>query len=288
MEYDSVFEKACLVQLSTSVWTPTRMLDHSVMETIGNSDWVRGRKFIINPELLGPINTTTHQARNLVQKHSLPFPITGLYLIPKDHLSYVDSRLEEYKKVFTEKIKAFEKEYDQARNEARLALGNLFNENDYPVSIKNKFSFNWRFLTISLPGKSTILSPEIYEKEKQKFIDMMTEAKELASYTLINELKDIIDSLVDKLNGTTKTIKGTMFNRLYEFMDNLGTKNLFNDTLIKEFTIEAKEALKGISPYGLSYNESIKKTVKDSISALKVSIDAAIEDLPKRKIRFAA
>jgi len=289
MEYDSVFQKACLIQLSTSVWTPTKMLDHSVMEKIGkNSDWLRGRKFLINPELLGPLNTTTHQARNLVQKHSLPFPITGIYLIPKDHLSYVDSRLEEYQKAFMEKAAAFETEYDQARNEAKLALGSLFNEGDYPLHISSKFKFNWRFLTIDLPGKSTILSPEIYEKEKQKFTDMMDEARDLASFTLINELREIIDGLVERLNGSAKSMKSSMFNKLHEFIDALGTKNLFNDSLVKEFADEAKEALKGISPYGLSYNDSMKKVVKESMNALKESIDTAIEDLPRRKIRLAA
>ncbi|MCX5814177.1 MAG: DUF3150 domain-containing protein [Proteobacteria bacterium] len=288
MEYESIFQKACLIQLSTSVWTPTKMLDHSVMERIGkNSDWLRGRKYLINPELLGPLNTTSHQARNLVQKLSLPFPITGIYLIPKESLSHVDSRLEEHKKVFTDKAAAFETEYGQARNEAKLALGSLFNEGDYPLHISSKFKFNWRFLTIDLPGKSTILSPEIYEREKQKFTDMMDEARDLASFTLINEFREIIDGLVERLNGTGKAIKGATFNKLREFIDTLDTKNLFNDQLVKEFADEARESLKGVSPYGLSYNDAMKKAVKDSMNALKESIDIAIEDLPKRKIRLA-
>ncbi len=289
MEYDSVFQKACLIQLSTSVWTPTKMLDHSVMERIGkNSDWLRGRKYLINPELLGPLNTTSHQARNLVQKLSLPFPITGIYLIPKESLSHVDSRLEEHQKAFMEKAAAFETEYDQARNEAKLALGNLFNEGDYPQSVSSRFKFSWRFLTIDLPGKSTILSPEIYEKEKQKFTDMMDEARDLASFTLINEFREIIDGLVERLNGTAKAIKSTAFNKLREFIDTLETKNLFNDQLVKEFADEAREAMKGVSPYGLSYNNAMKVAVQESMNALKESIDTAIEDLPKRKIRLAA
>ena len=85
METKEVFQKACLLQLSTSVWTSSRMLEQAIMERIGtNADWLRGRKFLINPELLGPINTTTHQARSLVQKHALPFPITSIYLVPKE------------------------------------------------------------------------------------------------------------------------------------------------------------------------------------------------------------
>jgi len=265
------------------------MLDQTVMEKLGkNSDWLRGRKFIINPELLGPLNTTAHMARKLIHRYSLPFPISGIYLIPKDHLIHVDSRLEEYRKEFAEKVSVFEKEYEHARNEARLALGSLFNEGDYPINIKEKFRFNWSFLTISIPGKTTILSPEIYEREAKKFKDMMEEAKDLASYALINEFRDIIDGLTERLSGSPKTLKGSMFNKLYEFIDSLETKNLFNNSLVKEFAEEAKEALKGISPYGLSYSESVKNAVRESMNALKESVYAAIEDLPKRKIRLVA
>lgn len=289
MEDHSVFARACLIQLSTSMWTPTKMLDHSIMERIGtNSDWLRGRKYLINPELLGPLNTTTHQARNLVQKLSLPFPITGVYLIPKESLVYVDSRLQEHQKAFAEKVRAFESEYAFARSEAKLALENLFNEGDYPADIGSKFRFGWRFLTIDLPGKSTILSPEIYEREKQKFTDMMEEARDLASFALISEFREIIDSLVGKLSGKTKTIKGSALNKLHDFISSLETRNLFSDQLVREFAEEAKEALKGISSYGLSYNTAMKTALADSMNALKESIDTAIEDLPRRKIRLAA
>ena len=172
MDYEQIFKKACLMQLSTSVWMGSRMLEHSVMERVGsNADWLRGRKFLINPELLGPIHTSAHQARNLVQKHSLPFPITGIYLVPKDSLSIVDERLQDYKARFWTKVAEFETMYEPAREEAKKVLGELFNESDYPADISGKFKFEWRYLhnraswqiVRSAPPRST-------REEKEKFI----------------------------------------------------------------------------------------------------------------------
>ena len=98
MDNGNIFNKACLIQLSTSVWQGSKSLEQSLMAKLSNnSEWLRGRKFIINPELLGPIKTCTHQSRNIVNKHALPFPITSIYLVPKDSLSVIDERLQYYK-----------------------------------------------------------------------------------------------------------------------------------------------------------------------------------------------
>ena len=291
MESENVFKKACLIQLTTSNWQGTRMLDQGIMEKLGkSSEWLRGRKYLINPELLGPIHTSTHQARNLVQQYSLPFPITSIYLIPKESLSLVDERLTLQKEKFHQKVEEFIGIYDQAREEAKEFLGNLFNETDYPVDIRSKFRFEWRFLALELPRKGSILSPEIYEREKQKFESMMQEARELAAVALREELAEIVNHLVGKLNGNgsqPRTLKGSMFNKLHEFLDDLSTRNIFNDEKLAELAEEARAAVNGVSPYGLNYNESMKGRIKASMDALKVSIDEAIEDLPKRKIRLA-
>ena len=140
MESENVFKKACLIQLTTSNWQGTRMLDQGIMEKLGkSSEWLRGRKYLINPELLGPIHTSTHQARNLVQQYSLPFPITSIYLIPKESLSLVDERLNLHKEKFHQKVEEFIGIYDQAREEAKEFLRESLQRNGlsggYPVEI---------------------------------------------------------------------------------------------------------------------------------------------------------
>ena len=104
-EYKELFQKACLLQFSVKSWQcSNKVIDQRVMQMkmkMGSeSEWLRGRKYLINPELLGQINTASHQARNVIQRHALPFPITSIYLIPKDSIKLVDERLEQYKKRF--------------------------------------------------------------------------------------------------------------------------------------------------------------------------------------------
>lgn len=290
-DYGNVFRKACLIQLSTSVWMGSKMLEQTLMNKVSqNSEWLRGRKFLINPELLGPLHTSSHQARNIVLQYSLPFPITSLYLIPKESLAYVDEHLTYQKELFQQKAKAFIGTYELAIAEAKKNLGSLFNVEDYPVDISTRFNFAWRFLTLDIPGKGSILSPEVYEREKGKFLDMMEEARTMSAVALREEFADIVTGLVDRLNGNgghPKTIKSSMFNKLHEFLDELTTKNIFDDEKLVELANIAKGAISGTSPYSMTYNQEAKEQMKTAMGILKNSIMDSIEDIPKRKIRLA-
>lgn len=290
-KFENVFRKACLIQLTTSVWMGSKMLDQSHMSKVAeNSEWLRGRKFLINPELLGPLHTSTHQSRDLVKQYSLPFPITGLYLIPKESLAFVDERLTYQKDRYLEKVNAFVGTYDLAREEAKKHLADLFNEADYPLDIRNKFRFEWRFLTLDVPGKGSVLSPEVYEREKKKFEDMMSEARDLAAVALREEFAEIVNSLVEKLSKDSsqpKTIKSSMFNKLHEFVSDLATRNIFDDVKLMELAAIARDTISGVSPYGLNYNAQMKDRIKTAMTTLKEAIDDSIENLPRRKIRLA-
>ncbi|WP_028314656.1 DUF3150 domain-containing protein [Desulfatibacillum aliphaticivorans] len=286
---DAIFKKACLVQFSASVWQGTRMIDPALMESLGqNSDWVKARKRLINPELLGPIKTAVHQARNNIQKHALPFPITALYLIPKESLTMIDETLQQFKERFWAKVNEFEAHYEEAREEAKAVLGELWNETDYPSDVTAKFNFEWRFLILDVPSKSSVLPPEVYAREKEKFQSLMEETRTLAAEALAKEMGDIVHNLSERLSGGNKTLSSNMLNKLKEFLDAFETKNIFENERLTELVTQTREIVGGVTPYGLRYNESIRQRISTDMANLKSAIDEAIEDLPRRKLRLAA
>lgn len=287
-----LFQRACLIQLSTSVWQCTKVLNQKILaQKLGqDNEWLRGRKFLINPELLGPVKTAVQQTRKTVQKYSLPFPITSIYLIPKESLGEIDERMQYFKTRFWDKANDFEALYESAREEAELILGNLFNESDYPTDILSKFKFEWRYFEISTPSKSKILTPEIYEREKEKFITLMDETRELSITALRIEFGAVVTNLVDRLtvdDGKPKKISNTMFNKLHEFIEDFSTRNIFEDEDLKAMTEEAKMIVSGVSPYGLKYNDLLQKKISNKMMELNHSITEAIEDMPRRKLKLA-
>ena len=291
-DYTDIFQKACLIQLSTSVWQGCCKLDESVLKRIGeNSEWLKGSKDLVNQDLLSPIRKCAGQARTAIIKYSLPFPINSVYLISKEALSMIDEKLQEYKQQFWDKVQDFELLFEIAKEEAMGYLGELYNEADYPIDITRKFRFEWRFLTLDVPGKSTVLPPEIYEREKEKFQSMMDETRELAISALREEFAKTVNGLTEKLNKDStqpRVIKSSMFNKMREFLDGFGTRNIFEDEVLVELSQQAKALIEGVSPDGIKKNDVMRQKIKNEMNELKFAIDSAIEDMPRRKIRMAS
>ena len=289
---EDIFREACLIQLSTPCWMGSRMLDATVMEQIGDSEWLRGRKYLVDPETLSPIRSVIARARKDLEKGALPFPINGLTLVPKECLGKVEEQLLSYQAGFWREVDEFETQYAEARATAKERLGPLFNEQDYPLNIRSKFGFEWRYLTLSTPGKYDVLTPEIYEREKAKFEAMMEETRELAMAALRQEFADHVGHIVDRLtknpDGKPKIFKNSMIEKTQEFLDAFTSRNLFNDDSLAGLVAEAKEIIGGIQPGWIREDVQLQRHIRENMRAVKEEIDKAIEDLPRRKIRIAA
>jgi len=285
-----MFKKACLCQIQSSCWTGSKTLNTSIMDNLGNGEWLRGRKLLISQDLLGPIRTTIHQARKLLARYALPFPMAGLHLVPKESLVNIDGQLDLMKAEFFDKVETFAGYYSQAREEARQALGELFNESDYPIDIRNKFRFEWRFLQIDVPGRTSVLSPEIYTREKEKFLGLMNETRELAMAALREEFGEIVHHLTQKIisDDKPKVFRINMVTRINEYLDAFQDRNIFNDTKLEALVEEARGLVRQISgnPYGVQYNDVLRQKFTKDFNMLKASIDAAIEEMPRRRIHL--
>jgi len=291
VNHDNIFQKACLVQLQTSCWTGTRNLNQRVLKEIANSEWLRGKKLLINPEYLGPIKTSLHMARNYLNQQALPFPLNGLSLVPKESLVDVDRMLERFKHEYWKKVEAFIAEYEPAREEAKEILGELFNDADYPINIRNKFRFDWRFLILDVPDKASILPPELYDRERRKFVTLMEETQELAMIALRTEFGDLVTYLVDRLSGNDdgkpKTFRSSMIAKMTDFLDSFQSRNFFDDDRLATLVEQARTIVAGVSPYALRYNEDLRNGIAKDMTRLKKEVDKAIEELPRRRIRMA-
>lgn len=288
---ENVFNKACLIQLKTSCWQGSRMLEPGVMERIGNSNWLRGRKYLVSPDLLNPIRAVISRARKDLSRHALPFPIEGLTLVPKERINVIEEVLENHRRDFNQCVDQFIEGYQDALEEGRTHLGEHFNEGDYPADIWNKFSFAWQYLTIETPGKYAVLSPEIYEREKKKFEQLMEETRELAISALRTEFADCVSHLVERLTGSSddkpKVFKNSMVEKIQSFLSSFNERNIFQDDQLAELVEQARALLSGVTPEELRGNEWLKRRIQAGMSQVKAELDQALTDVPRRKVRLA-
>lgn len=288
---DNIFRHGCLLQLKTSCWTGSKALEPSALEQLGDSEWLRGKKHLVDPEHLGPIKTVAQKARKFLTKNALPFPLASLTLIPKDSITRIEAGLRDLEMEYWDRVMVFTERYEQAREEAKSILGELFRDTDYPVDIQEKFRFEWRYVMLDVPNEASVLPPEIYEREKEKFQNLMEETRESALLALREEFAGLIGHMVDRLGmdneGKPKILRSSMIDNLNEFFASFEDRNLFQDDELLAMIEQAKAIINDVhSPYALKYNEALRQKVADDMARLKVAVEDSIEDLPRRRIRL--
>ncbi len=287
----NIFQQACLIQLSTSCWQGSRMLDAAVMEQIGSSEWLKGRKYLVNPETLNSIRAVISRARKDLERNALPFPLSSLTLVPRERITVIEEILGRYQSEFCREVETFVQGYEEARDLARQNLGDLFSELDYPLDIHGKFGFEWRYLAIETPGKYQILTPEIYEREKEKFQAMMEETRELATAALRQEFAECVNHMVERLTndpeGKPKVFKNCMVEKIQGFIESFDGRNLFQDEELSRIVDQARSVLKRVDPGSIRENVWLKRRIADEMSKVKTVMDESITDMPRRKVRLA-
>ena len=227
-------------------------------------------------------------ARGYLSGVSLPFPINGMLFVPKEMISRVDKELYRFKSEFDSKIEDFVSRYDELREVAVVYLDELFNETDYPVDIQSKFSFAWRFIVLDVPnGNAGVLSPEVYEREKTKFIQTMEEARELAIVSLREEFSSMIKRVTERFtngHGTkSKIFKNGTVNNFYEFFETFRERNIFRDTELAELVDQAEAILGGKTAETIRSNDQLKDHIREGMVEVEKSMENILSR-PRRRI----
>jgi hypothetical protein len=286
---ENIFEKGCLVQLSISKWGGVKKIDDGKLaKMVEAHEWVTATKKLVDPESLKPICKIGNAARSYLVGVSLPFPIQGMVFAPKEMVSRVDKRLEEFRGEFDQAVDVFVQEYPRLRETAMTCLGDLFSEVDYPVRVEQHFGFAWRFIILDVPnGKAGVLSPELYEREKEKFIKTMEEARTLAIESLREEFGSMVERITERFSetadGKPKVFKNATVESFYEFFETFKERNIFRDDQLAELVEKAQAVLGGSSPESIRTSEALRARIRGGMEEVE---NAMAEGLlrPRRKI----
>ena len=287
---ENIFQKGCLVQLTMSKWGGIKQIKkNKLAEMVVNADhtWVTASKKLVEPASLKPICKISNAARACLNATSLPFPITSMVFIPKDLIESVDEKLQEFKSDFYAAVDNFRQDYDDLRIDAKEYLGDLFNEIDYPIDIRSKFDFQWRFLTLDIPnGNTMLLAPDVYAREKAKFIETMEDARRMATEALREEFAVMVEHISERFSNSDikpKIFKRSTVDSFYEYFQTFKERNIFEDDQLSELVSMAQEILNGTSTEAIRSNTDLKETIRTGMSAIEDSI-VDVFKRPRRRI----
>jgi hypothetical protein len=166
-----------------------------------------------------------------------------------------------------------------------LKYPEYYNPRHYPpaIELRQKFEFEWRFFQLSIPENSGILTPEIYEAEKEKFQKEMEQWRRMILNEVGSALMTRLDSLIQQEQ------KGTM---------NAGTMNAVNNFLEKfdnlwdgfVFSEEMRKLVGDLKQYaGTVGRDRIKDNpvMQKDIAAKAKELSAKLESVPDVNLKRA-
>ena len=290
---ENMFREAALLQLTATCWQLDKKLPQSMLADVGNVDFLRGRKLLLAPDSTALIKQHIGKARNYLRKISLPFPIKGCVLVPKKLIPEIQELLKEIEWHYNSAVEDFLYWYPQTVKDAKESLGELFDECDYPTqeAVKNKFRFQWRYITIG-PSVSRVLPPSIYKEEVKKFQELMEQARSEAITALREEFVDLVTNIADKLqnhdDGRPRRLRDAAVENLKQFLDNFSSRNIFEDAQLAELVEQCRGIITNTNANAIRGNTQVREEVHLQMEKILAGIDASLEDLPRRRLRFAA
>jgi hypothetical protein len=285
---EDILKQGCLVHLECSIWGLRKKIPKGAVNVAADPEYINAVKYLIDPHQVKPIETIRGSARSYLYSKSLPFPISGLVFVPRDMISSIDGRLEALRTEFNGKVSDFVSHYNTFVESAQEKLNGLFNPVDYPRDISQRFAFAWKYITLGAPDQAQLLSPEVYEREKQKFEQTMLEFRETAVNTLRASFSGMVERITERLSGQKKVFRDSLIGNIQEFLTDFDALNITNDTELSQQVKRCKAIMSSVNPDLLRSNSAFRSGIAASMANVQTSLNSMMVDRPKRKLRPAA
>ena len=286
----NIFDLGTLLQFETHTWQARKVIPKEVKERMTKEiDWVSGYKRLIKNERLQPINSVITSVRNYIWNEiSLPFPIKSVHFISNQVTEEADIKLRAYMKMLKKEVNLFANDYDKWIKESEKALkkDGLFNKEDFPMNVRNRYLIEWRWFDMTIPSGIT---DEMYQVESDRIQTMMDETRHNCIIAMREGFGELVTHLADTMNGKAsgekRRVRPESLEKFNNFFDTFKYKNIFCDSQLQNMVTQAKDLLADVTPKDLRNDESLSKLISQELNGIKSEITNATETY-KRKLTF--
>lgn len=240
---------------------------------------------IEDKRLLKDIATIRRIAKGHLMRNSLPFPIDGVWFIPKDRINHIDHSFKQYKQENDERVESFIENYSRLKASMKKKYPSYYRPKKYPsvTQLRKKFYFNWQFFHIALPksGKASVLSPKLYQREQEKFNGMIKQMEEMTVTLIAQRLFKRINRLSNQC--TNGKINAGTVNSVDRFLKNWNDlwSGYVDEKRLQTIMNQLKTQMKTVSADHLKDSEEFRVTIGTKMD----SLIEKLKNLPNVKLK---
>src|SRR5262249_11835998 len=126
---------------------------------------------------------------------TLPYPEPGIRLIKQSRIEAFHDHLTGLRTELADAVIRLDRHYEELKQAAQQRLGQLYNPEDYPPSLRGLFDAEWDFPSVEPPDYLLQLSPALYEQERARVASRFEEAIQLAEQAFLAEFAKLVSHL---------------------------------------------------------------------------------------------
>jgi hypothetical protein len=219
---------------------------------------------------------------------TLPFPESGIRLLPQNSLGLFANTMAGYREKLQEAVQELAAQYDAMKSEAQRRLGSLFNPSDYPQTLDGMFDLEVSYPTIDPPAYLMALNPEVYQQEQARVRERFESAVELAEQAFAAELQRLVAHLAERLtglhDGQPKVFRDSAVENLREFFERFRQLNIRSNPELDALVEQAQQTITGIEPQQLRDSVRLRQTVANDFEVIQAAVGDLLVDRPRRNI----
>jgi len=277
----SLSSSAMLVELSISYWSGRKM-DKSVskeIETAKHAD--RGvasvsKRLLGNCAELDAVQKFQANVRNFHYAATMPWSDSGLRIVPTARYFDYHKQITALQAEFFKLVDAFLAEYEWARAQAQVKLGDMFRPDDYPTveKLKEKFRFNVNYIPLPDAGDWRVdLGNEAVEQLRAQYEAAYAKQVEGAMKDIWKRLFDTLTVLSRQLSdadadGKKPKMYQSVFDRALEIIDLMEDCNLTGDPQMQMAQRKLAQTFRGVSLEAVKDDPALKAETKRSVDEI--------------------
>lgn len=232
---------------------------------------------------------------------TFPSPLlkAGLYTVATANLSRVDSFLRERGEGYSRLVDLFcswyEEQYRSGRlfEDARLALGSLYNANHYPTPgrVRGEFGWSYSYLSTGVPDALGVVDPAIYQRELDRARRMAEEYEATCKAALRQRFADLAaqmrEALKPKDDGKPRKFYGSHLTNLAEFLHAFHAQNtVTNYAELEAEVARVRRLVDGVDADLIRDDGAFRERLAESFGEVGRNLDAMAAAVPSRVVRF--
>jgi hypothetical protein len=286
VDYSSIAEtplssRAMLCSLSISMWS-ARKHDPDASEEIAvrhgaQADAGRYHKVLLPKQALAEIHKIVNEARHEHYFITLPWDDNGYRVLPAAMYMNHTDRMRALSNRFATSVDVLAQQFSQLVDQARLRLGSLFRQEDYPLpaELRAKFGFETKVMPLPDAGDFRVTLGDAEKDRIKRQITAAVEASlQVGTRALWQRLYEAVTQMSQRLSaykvteeGITHPFRDSIVTNLVRLVDVLPKLNVTNDPELERLAEQVRTSLL-VDPSELRTSESRRTEIALAAAAI--------------------